>query len=140
MLAQRPEPLWPLAIYFGGAVVMVATIMLLSHVIGQRHQRRGRDFETAATGQPYESGIAPTTPANSGVSVRFYMVAMLFVIFDLEAVFIFTWAVALCEAGWAGYVEVAIFIGVLLAALVYVLRQGILDWAHRGGARGKEWP
>ena len=65
------------------------------------------------------------------LSARFYLVAMFFVVFDLEAVFLFAWAVAAREVGWAGYWEVLIFIGVLMAALMYLWRVGALDWATR---------
>jgi NADH-quinone oxidoreductase subunit A len=62
---------------------------------------------------------------------HFYLVAMLFVIFDLEAVFIFSWAIALRESGWAGYIEILIFIGILVAALIYLWRVGALEWGSR---------
>jgi NADH-quinone oxidoreductase subunit A len=63
------------------------------------------------------------------VSVKFYLVAMFFVIFDLESVFIFAWAVSVRQVGWAGYVEVLAFVGVLVAALAYLWRHGALDWS-----------
>jgi NADH-quinone oxidoreductase subunit A len=67
------------------------------------------------------------------LSAKFYLVAMFFVIFDLEAVFLFAWAVSVRETGWAGYAEAAVFIAVLLATLVYLSRVGALDW--RQGSR-----
>ncbi|MGH7844407.1 MAG: NADH-quinone oxidoreductase subunit A [Candidatus Binatia bacterium] len=93
----------------------------LSYVLGQRHQE-------GATGQPYESGIVSTGTARVRLSAKFYLIAMFFVIFDLETVFIFAWAVSARETGWAGYVEILVFIVVLLAALVYLWRVGALDW------------
>jgi len=65
------------------------------------------------------------------ISAKFYLVAMFFVIFDLEAVFLYAWAVSLRESGWAGFIEAAIFIVVLLVGLVYVWRLGGLDWAPK---------
>jgi NADH-quinone oxidoreductase subunit A len=62
------------------------------------------------------------------LSVNFYLVAVFFVIFDLESVFIFAWAICVREAGWAGYVEIVVFVGILLAALAYLWREGALDW------------
>ncbi len=113
--------LWPLLGY-AAAVVLLVTVMLgLSWVLGQRH----RD---PATDEPYEGGIAPTGSAHIRMSVRFYLMAMFFVIFDLEAVFLYAWAVAVRELGWAGLVEAVIFVVVLLAALVYLWRLGALDW------------
>jgi NADH-quinone oxidoreductase subunit A len=113
--------LWPLGAYFLLVVLAVAGMLLLSHLLGERH----RD---AATRIPYESGIIPTGSAQTRFSAKFYLVAMFFVIFDLEAVFIFAWAVAARELGWLGYGEAALFIGILLAALVYLARLGALDW------------
>jgi NADH-quinone oxidoreductase subunit A len=113
--------LWPLIVYSGLAVLVTAT-MLASYVLGQRH----RD---PTTGTPYESGIVSEGSARVRLSARFYLVAVFFVVFDLEAVFLFGWAVAAREVGWAGYWEVLIFIGVLMAALTYLWGIGALDWA-----------
>ena len=66
------------------------------------------------------------------LSVEFYLVAMFFVIFDLEAVFLVAWAIAFRELGWVGYIEVVVFIGILLTPLVYLWRQGALDWGTVG--------
>lgn len=117
--------LWPLGVYCAAAVVLVTAMIGVSFVLGQRHM-------DMATGEPYESGIASTGSAHVRFDVKFYLIAMLFVIFDLEAVFIFAWSVALREAGWAGYIEILIFVGVLLAALVYLWRLGALEWGTRG--------
>jgi NADH-quinone oxidoreductase subunit A len=119
--AAKTVVLWPLAFYFLATILIVGGMLVLSYVLGQRHKER-------ATGEPYESGIAATGTAHIRFDVKFYLVAMFFVIFDLEAVFIFAWAVSLKEAGWAGYVEMLFFIGILVAALVYIWRLGGLDW------------
>jgi NADH-quinone oxidoreductase subunit A len=93
----------------------------LSYVLGQRHRDRSTD-------SPYESGILSEGSARVRLSAKFYLVAMFFVIFDLEAVFLFAWAVAVRETGWTGYVEASIFIFVLLAGLGYLWRVGALEW------------
>jgi NADH-quinone oxidoreductase subunit A len=116
--------LWPLAVYLTIVVMLVAAMLGLSFVLGQRHQDR-------ATGSPYESGILSEGSARVRLSVKFYQTAIFFVIFDLEAVFLFAWAIAVREAGWAGYAEVLIFIMVLLATLVYLWRVGALDWRQK---------
>lgn len=113
--------LWPFFVYLGAAVVVLAGMLVLSYGLGQRHRE-------AATGDPYESGILPTGTARVRFDVKFYLVAMFFVVFDVEAVFIFLWAVALRQAGWTGYIDIAVFIGVLVAALAYLWRLGALDW------------
>lgn len=99
-----------------------------SFLLGERHKER-------ATGEPYESGMVITGSARLRFDARFYLIAVFFVIFDLEAVFIFGWAVALRELGWPGYVEAVIFIGVLLAGLVYLWRLGALDMLKKTGYR-----
>ncbi|RPI60299.1 MAG: NADH-quinone oxidoreductase subunit A [Planctomycetaceae bacterium] len=99
------------------------------YVLGER-VRRGR-----ATDQPYESGILPTGNARLRLTAKFYLIAMFFVIFDLEAVFIFAWVIAFRELGWAGYIEIVIFISILIAALVYLWRQGALDWGTKNSKK-----
>ena len=118
MLASTELPL----IVYSALVVFVTAVMLGTYFLGQRH----RD---PTTGTPYESGIVSEGSARVRFSVRFYLIAVFFVVFDLEAVFLFAWAVAAREAGWAGYWEVVIFIGVLVAALVYLWGIGALEWA-----------
>lgn len=112
---------WPLAAYCAAVVFLIAAVIGLSFILGQRHKER-------ATGEPYESGILPTGSARLHFSAKFYLIAMFFVIFDLEAVFIFAWAAAVPELGWAGYFEILTFIAVLAAALIYLWRLGALDW------------
>ena len=116
--------LWPLLAYAAAVVALAASMILISYVLGERHRER-------ATGEPYESGIVSTGTARLRVSAKFYLIAMFFVVFDLEAAFIFAWAVAFRELGWAGYVEILVFMGILLAALVYLWRLGALDWGPR---------
>ena len=118
--------LWPLAVYLVIVSTLVVAMLGLSFILGERHHNR-------ATGTPYESGILSQGSARVRLSAMFYLVAMFFVIFDLEAVFIFAWAIALREAGWTGYAEATLFITVLLATLVYLWRVGALDW--RQGSR-----
>lgn len=117
--------LWPLVVFFVIVLIIPVGMLTLSHVLGQRHDEH-------ATGSPYESGILSEGSANVRFSVKFYLIAMFFVIFDLEAVFIFSWAVAVREVGWAGYFEMLVFIGILVAALVYLWRLGALDWGPKG--------
>jgi NADH-quinone oxidoreductase subunit A len=117
---------WPLAVYIILVGMLVMAMLSMSFVLGQRHHDR-------ATGSPYESGILSEGSARVRFSAKFYLIAMFFVIFDLEAVFLFAWAVAVRETGWAGYAEALLFIMVLLATLVYLWGIGALDW--RQGSR-----
>ena len=120
--------LWPLGIYLALVLGLVGAMLGLSYVLGQRHHDRSTDF-------PYESGILSEGSARVRLSAKFYLVAMFFVIFDLEAVFLFAWAVAVRETGWAGYAEAFVFIFILLIALGYLWRVGALEW---GSGRFKD--
>ena len=113
--------IWPLAVYFGVAILIVTSMIGVSYVLGQRHSE-------PATRTPFESGIVSTGSAHVRLSVKFYLIAMFFVVFDLEAVFIFLWAVGGRELGWTGYSELLIFVGVLAVTLAYLWRTGALDW------------
>jgi len=77
---------------------------------------------------PYESGMPPIGEANQRYTVRYYVIAMLFVVFDIEAVFFYPWAVAFNAIGWYGLVEMVLFIVLLLVAYIYAWRKGALDW------------
>jgi NADH-quinone oxidoreductase subunit A len=114
--------LWPLAVYFGAVISIAAFMIVSSYLLGERHMERG-------TGQPYESGIRPTGSAWIHFDVKYYLIAMLFVVFDVETIFIYAWAVALRELGWTGLVEMTIFIALIFVALAYLWRMGALDWA-----------
>lgn len=115
--------IWPLVAYFAFVVVLVAAIILISYLLGQRHSE-------PATGEPYEGGIVSEGSARVRFSARYYLVAMFFVVFDLEVVFLFAWAVAARELGWTGYFEVVVFVAVLVACLIYLWKVGGLDWAR----------
>ncbi len=117
-----------LAVYLGATVGLVALMLALSHVLGQRHTAPPTEY-------PYESGMVPVGDARLRFPAQFYLMAMFFVVFDLETVFIYAWAVAAREAGWMGYVEMVVFVAILLAALVYLWRAGALDWAPRRSRR-----
>jgi NADH-quinone oxidoreductase subunit A len=116
--------LWPLGAYFILVVILLAVMLFLSYILGERHKEQ-------ATDEPYESGAPIIGTARQRLTAKFYLVAMFFVIFDLETVFIVAWALTARSLGWTGYIEILIFIGVLLAALVYLWRLGALDWNKR---------
>jgi NADH-quinone oxidoreductase subunit A len=116
--------LWPLALYAALAVFVTAAMLGVSWLLGQRHMERG-------TGSPYESGIVSARRSETGFNVRYYLIAMLFLIFDVESVFLFAWAIALREAGWPGFTAVVAFNAVLLAMLAYLWRSGAFAWSDR---------
>jgi len=116
--------MWPLLVYFVFVVILVAAVIAVSYLLGQRHSE-------PATGEPYEGGIVSEGSARVRFSLRYSLVAMFFVVFDLEAVFLFAWAGAARELGWPGYWAILLFVGTLAAALVYIWRIGALDWVRK---------
>lgn len=114
--------LWPLVLYFVSVLILVAGILVVSALLGERSSM------DRATGEPFESGVVHIGSAQIPVNVEFYLIAMFFVIFDLETVFIFAWAVAFYELGVFGYLAISVFIVVLVAALIYELKTGALNW------------
>lgn len=119
------NPTWPFLVFGAIVLVLVLAILGLSYILGQRHKDR-------ATGEAYESGVLSTGSARLRFPSQFYLVAMLFVIFDIETVFIVSWAIAFGELGWPGFIGVSVFILILLAVLVYEWRNGALDFGPDG--------
>jgi len=113
--------MWTLGVYFLLVLLLVAGMLLVSYLLGQRHA-------DPHTGEPYESGIVSTGSAHVRISAKFYLVAVFFVIFDLEAVFLFAWAVSALSLGWAAFWETVVFVAILAVALFYLWRIGALDW------------
>ncbi len=112
--------LWPFFVY-GAAVLLVIVGMLgTSFILGERHTYRN-------AGIPYESGIDSTGSARIRFTSDFFLIGVFFVVFDLESVFIYSWATAVRELGWPGYGQVCVFIAVLVAALAYLWRDRALD-------------
>lgn len=107
-----------------GVVVagFLLTMLFLSVVLGPKNKTRTKQL-------PFECGSVSVGDASTQrFSVGFYLIAMLFILFDIEVIFMYPWAVNLRELGWFGYVEMLTFVGVLLVGLVYIWRRGILDW------------
>lgn len=113
--------LWPLVVYFAAVIALVLTMLGLSYLLGQQRAN-------ASTNDPFESGVVSVGDAQGRISVDFYLIAIFFVIFDLETVFIFAWAIAFFELGWQGYFAMLVFVVVLVVALIYEWRSGALDW------------
>jgi NADH-quinone oxidoreductase subunit A len=111
---------WPLLLYGALVVILLTAILSLSYILGQHHSDR-------ATALPYEGGIEQSGTARLRFSAQFYLVAMLFVIFDVEAVFLMLWALGFYELGWHGYIGAAIFVGQLVVVLVYEWGVGALN-------------
>ena len=106
-----------LAVAFGGVSV------LLGRILGPRNP-------TPEKQAPYECGMPAVGDARERQSIRFYLVAMIFLLFDIEVAFLYPWALALRSLGWAGYLQVVLFTLVLCAGYVYVWKKGALDWSQ----------
>ncbi len=126
---NSPES-WSLALFLIGVVGMCCFMLFVPVWLG------GRDWGRAKN-EPFESGVVPQGSTRMRLSAKFYLVAMFFVIFDVEALFLYAWAVSAREVGWLGFIEVTVFVLVLLAGLIYLWRIGGLDWAPEARRRRK---
>jgi NADH-quinone oxidoreductase subunit A len=111
----------PVLIFVLIVLGLLGALVTLSFVLGP-----SKPYKTKLA--PYESGIIPDTPAQRRLTVRFYLTAMLFIIFDVEAIFFYPWAVLMHQLGWFGMIEMGVFMGILLIALAHIWRKGGLDW------------
>jgi NADH-quinone oxidoreductase subunit A len=111
----------PLLIYLAGAVIIAGALVALSSLVGWRRPSRVKQ-------QAYECGITPTGDARGAFSVKFYLVAMLFILFDIEAIFLYPWAYVFRSLNWAGFYEMMVYVGILLAGYIYLWKKGALDW------------
>lgn len=116
---------WPIIAYGGLVLATNIAILLISYYTGEKHKERD-------TGEIYESGITVTGDARVRFSVHFYLIAMFFVIFDVESLFIIAWAVVFKETGWAGWWGMFIFIMILFVVLFYEWKTGALDFGPKG--------
>ncbi|BAN97096.1 NADH-ubiquinone/plastoquinone oxidoreductase subunit 3 [Plautia stali symbiont] len=113
---------WAFIVFIVIAFGLCAFMLTGGWLLGGRALARHKDT-------PFESGIESVGDTHIRLSAKFYLVAMFFVIFDVEALYLYAWSTSIRESGWVGFVEAAIFILVLLAGLVYLVRIGALDWA-----------
>ena len=119
----------PLLLHFMIAFGVAGAIVTLSWLIGQRKPTRAKM-------SPYECGVPPVGDARERFSVKFYLVAMLFILFDVEAVFLYPWAIILRELRMFGFWEMLVYVGIVLVGLFYVWKKGVLDWGATAGTRG----
>ena len=113
----------PILIIFVLATLLAAAIIVASKVAGRNRPSREKL-------SPYECGVEPVGTARERQSVKFYLVAMIFLLFDIEVAFRYPWAMALRDLGWNGFIQVVLFMLLLLAGYVYVWRKGALDWGN----------
>jgi NADH-quinone oxidoreductase subunit A len=123
MTGNLAQSYLPLLIYFLAAMALAGALLAASSLVG-------RHLPSRTKSQPYECGITPTGDAREPFSVKFYLVAMIFILFDVEAVFMYPWAYVYRELRWSGFTEMLLYIAILLAGYVYLWKKGALDWAR----------
>ena len=125
-----PELYFPVLVQGLLAVVIAAALIIISYAFGKRVRNKIKDT-------PYESGIMPTGDARGRFSVKFYLVAMLFILFDIEAIFLYPWAVVYRDLKWFGFVEMLVFVVLILSGFFYIWKKGALDWSYQDRNRAK---
>lgn len=115
------ESYYPIAILIGITVVLGILVEALGHWFGPRRPTQRKNA-------PYESGMMPYGPGTRQMPIRFYLVAVLFILFDVEVIFLFPWAVVYRELGLFGVIEMAVFIFILLVGFIYALKKGAFEW------------
>ena len=111
----------PILIYMVIAVGLVGLIVLMSEFLGTKRHTPLKDL-------PYECGMEPIGDARHRYAVRFYVIAMFFIVFDIEAIFFYPWGVVFKPLGWFGFVEMFVFVAILVVGLIYVWGKGALEW------------
>src|SRR5271169_678594 len=117
------EQYFPVLVQALVAMALAAGLLTVSRILGKRVRNRVKDM-------PYESGIVPTGDARHRFSVKFYLVAMLFILFDIEAIFLYPWAVVYRELKMAAFIEMLVFVVLILSGFFYIWRKGALDWSQ----------
>ena len=123
MPTNYSEVYFPVLLQIVIAMTIAAGMLGASYLLGKRSKNTVKDM-------PYESGIVPTGDARQRFSVRFYLVGMVFILFDIEAIFLYPWAVVYRELKMFAFVEMLIFIVLIVAGFVFIWRKGALDWAY----------
>ena len=122
MPASYPEVYFPVLLQALIAMALAAGLLTVSYLLGQKVRNRVKDM-------PYESGIVPTGDARQRFSVKFYLVGMLFILFDIEAIFLYPWVVVYRELKMVAFVEMFIFVVLILSGFFYIWKKGALDWS-----------
>jgi NADH-quinone oxidoreductase subunit A len=128
MPASLTEEYFPVLLQALVAMLLAAGLITVSYLLGKRVKNRVKDM-------PYESGIVPTGDARQRFSVKFYLVGMLFILFDIEAIFLYPWAVVYRELLMPGFVEMLIFVILILSGFFYIWKKGALDWSGADSRR-----
>ncbi|MFN3782323.1 MAG: NADH-quinone oxidoreductase subunit A [Spirosomataceae bacterium] len=124
MKEHLPSDYLPILVQLGAAIGFIIFSMSLTHLLGPKIKGNQKD-------EPFECGIESQGDARTPISVRYFLIAILFVLFDVEIIFMYPWAVNFMKLGWFGFMEMIVFVALLMAGFYYVIRKGVLDWERQ---------
>jgi NADH-quinone oxidoreductase subunit A len=116
-----PSDFLPIFVQLSAALGFIVLTMVVTHILGPRRSSQKKD-------EAFECGIESQGDARTPISIKYFLVAILFVLFDVEIVFMYPWAVNFRELSWFGFWEMLVFVGLLLVGFLYVIKKGILKW------------
>ncbi|MEN9296970.1 MAG: hypothetical protein RLZZ197_1371 [Bacteroidota bacterium] len=117
----QPQDFLPIFVQLAAALAFIVATMVATHSLGPKRHSKKKD-------DAFECGIESIGDARTPISVKYFLVAILFVLFDIEIVFMYPWAVNFKQLSWTGFYEMLVFMGLLLVGFLYVLKKGILKW------------
>ena len=117
----QPQDFLPIFVQLAAALAFIVATMLATHALGPKRHSKKKD-------DAFECGIESIGDARTPISVKYFLVAILFVLFDIEIVFMYPWAVNFKQLSWTGFYDMLVFMGLLLVGFLYVLKKGILKW------------
>ncbi|MFN3322320.1 MAG: NADH-quinone oxidoreductase subunit A [Bryobacteraceae bacterium] len=130
MPTSYPELYFPVLVQAIIAMAVAGGMITISYILGKKVRNKAKDM-------PYECGIVPTGSAKERFSVKFYLVAMLFILFDIEVVFLYPWAVVYRELSLYGFIIMLLFVDLVLWGFYYIYKKGALNWAEDGQGSAK---
>lgn len=116
-----PSDYLPIVIQLGLALAFIVVTMIVTHMIGPKRHSQKKD-------DPFECGIPVQGDARTPISIKYFLIAIVFVLFDVEVIFLYPWAVNFKSLGMLGFIEMILFMGLLLAGFYYIIRKGVLKW------------
>jgi NADH-quinone oxidoreductase subunit A len=131
MPSSATELYFPVLLQAVVAMALAAGLLTVSYLLGKRVRNRVKDM-------PYESGIVPTGDARQRFSVKFYLVGMLFILFDIEAIFLYPWVVVFRELKMFAFIEMLVFVILIFSGFFYIWKKGALDWSGADLSRRKQ--
>ena len=117
----QPQDFLPIFVQLAAALAFIVATMVATHSLGPKRHSKKKD-------DAFECGIESIGDARTPISVKYFLVAILLVLFDIEIVFMYPWAVNFKQLSWTGFYEMLVFMGLLLVGFLYVLKKGILKW------------